>query len=112
MKKRIRPVSRCKSKVSQRHGRVRPSVAPHVDSKNAALLDIGSEDAIAFELDPLQIEILEVMYQARIPEELVYAYLRTGLMVTEENYNYIAPEDRHAWQRAISEYDRLHKPIA
>ena len=55
-------------------------------------------------------DILEVMYQARIPEELVYAYLCTGLLVTEENYDYIGPKDRRAWQRAINEYDRLHKP--
>ena len=112
MKKRIRPVNRCKYRVPQRHGRVRPSVAPHGDSKDTALLDIGSEDAIAFELDPLQMEILEVMYQARIPEKLVYAYLRTGLLVTEENYDYIAPEERRAWQRAINEYERLPKPNA
>ena len=110
MKKRIRPANRCKYKGPQQHGRVRPSVAPHANSKDTALLDIGSEDAIAFELDPLQMEILEVMYQARIPEELVYAYLCTGLLVTEENYDLIAPKDRRAWQRAINEYDRLHKP--
>lgn len=110
MKKRIRPLNRCKYKGRQKHGGVRPSVAPHADSKDTALLAIGSEDAIAFELDPLQMDILEVMYQARIPEELVYAYLCTGLLVTEENYDYIAPEDRRAWQRAINEYDRLHMP--
>ena len=109
MIKRIRLVSKCKYKVPQQHGRVPPSGAAHADSKDTALLDIGSEDAIAFELDPLQVEILEVMYRARIPEELVYAYLRTGLLVTEENYDYIAPEGRRAWQCAINEYDRLHK---
>jgi hypothetical protein len=109
MKKRIRPVSKCKYKAPQQHGRVRPSVATDADSKDTALLDIGSEEAMAFDLDPLQMEILELMYQARIPEELVYAYLRTGLLVTEENYDYVAPEDRHAWLRAINEYDRLHK---
>ncbi len=112
MKKRIRPVSKGKYKVPQQHDRVPLSVEAHADSKDTALLDIGSEDAIAFELDPLQMEILEVMYQARIPEELVYAYLRTGLLVTEENYDHIAPEDRRAWQGAINEYDRLHKPNA
>src|SRR5258708_27243575 len=111
MKKRIRPVNKSKYRVPERRGRDRPYVAPH-GGKDTALLDIGTGDAIAFELDPLQMEILEVMYQARIPEELVYAYLRTGLLVTEENYYYIAPEDRRAWQRAINEYDRLHKPSA
>jgi hypothetical protein len=46
--------NRCKYRVPQPYGRVRPCGAPHADSKDTALFDIGSEDAIAFELDPLQ----------------------------------------------------------
>src|SRR5260370_16864145 len=101
MKKRIRPVSKGKYKVPQQHDRVPLSVEAHADSKDTALLDIGSEDAIAFELDPLQMEILEVMYQARIPEELVDPYLRTRLLVPKENYNHIAPHHTSPCQGSI-----------
>jgi len=44
------------------------------------------------------------MRKARIPAELIYAYLRTGLIVTEERYEHLSPEDRYAWDRAIAEY--------
>ena len=54
MKKRIRPVSKYKYKVPRQHGRVPPSGAAHADSKDTALLDIGSEDAIVFEQDPFR----------------------------------------------------------
>ena len=61
-------------------------------------------DGIPLELDSLQREIVTLMRRARIPPELIYAYLRTGLIVAEENYEHLSSEDRHDWDRAIMEY--------
>jgi hypothetical protein len=57
-------------------------------------------------VDDLQQEILALMRKAKIRAELIYAYLRTGLLVTEENYEHLPPKDRRDWDRAIVEYRR------
>jgi hypothetical protein len=76
--------------------------------------DAGPEDQVFFdalstipdqlEVDWLQIEFVRLMRKARIPAELIYAYLRTGLIVTEERYEHLSREDRYAWDSAIVEY--------
>lgn len=58
------------------------------------LFDPRSGNPGMLEVDDLQREMLTVMQKAKIREELIYAYLRTGLIVTEENYKSLAPEDR------------------
>ncbi|HEU4961024.1 MAG TPA: hypothetical protein VFT56_11500 [Sphingomonas sp.] len=42
---------------------------------------------------------------AGIPGHLLYAYRQTdGLMLTEENYELATPDDRAAWEMAVTEY--------
>jgi hypothetical protein len=43
---------------------------------------------------------------SRISPELIYAYCRTGVIATDQNYGLLSPEDRDAWERAIAEYFR------
>jgi len=62
--------------------------------------------ARALDLDELERDMIRVMYRARIAPELMYAYLRTGLMVTQENQQYLSAKDRDDWNRAIVEYAR------
>lgn len=55
------------------------------------------------DLNEMQHEILAVMRQARIRPELLHAYLRTGLMMTEENLKLLSEKDLEAWNAAITE---------
>jgi hypothetical protein len=64
------------------------------------------ETPLTLEVDSLQLEFATQMRKAYIRDELIYAYLRTGVIVTEENYDYLTPEDRRAWDRAFEEYAR------
>jgi len=48
--------------------------------------------------------ILTVMRQARTRPKLIYAHLRTGLIVIEDNLTLLSDEDRDAWNGAIAEY--------
>jgi hypothetical protein len=57
-------------------------------------------------VDELQRDILILMHRARIPPDLIYAYLRTGLIVTQDNQEYISAGDRDAWNRAIAEFSQ------
>jgi len=56
------------------------------------------------ERDALKVEMVALMRKARIRGELIYAYLRTGLMVTEENHQHLSPKDLRSWEQALSEY--------
>jgi hypothetical protein len=67
--------------------------------------DAHSDDPLMFEVDSLQLEIAALMCEAHIRDELIYGYLRTGLIVTEENYDLLTPEDQRAWDNAIEEYE-------
>ena len=66
----------------------------------------GADLAFALDLDELQRDIVAAMYRARIAHELIYAYLRTGVIVTEDNQKYLSAEDLDAWNRALFEYSR------
>jgi hypothetical protein len=56
-------------------------------------------------------EVVEVMCEAGIRPELIHAYIRTGLIVAQENRKYLSKEDRMAWDRAILEYfERIETP--
>ena len=60
------------------------------------LFDFHLEKPLTLEVDSLQLEFVILMRKADIRDELIYAYLRTGLIVTE-NYDYLTTEDRRAW---------------
>jgi hypothetical protein len=78
--------------------------------------DPGPEDPVFFDpesptpapipLETLQREIVEVMTKARVSPEFIYAYCRTGLILTQENYWLLSPKDRAAWDLAVLEYYR------
>jgi hypothetical protein len=48
------------------------------------------------------------MRQVGIPPALIYAYEKTGLMVTETNQHLIPDVDLAAWEAAIEEYYAAH----
>lgn len=92
------------------HPAWRPSDAGHnefeqeMKAARVGLPDIHSDDPLMFEVDSIQLEIVALMRKAHIRDELIYAYLRTGLIVTDENYDLLTREDQRAWDRAIEEY--------
>jgi hypothetical protein len=51
-----------------------------------------------------QRQVREVSKEAGIPKAIVYATGKTGLWVSEENYEHLAPMDRRDWDEAIEEY--------
>jgi len=80
--------------------------------------DPGPTDPIFFDPDKDQPEpydqakfhrqVLDVMKAADLPGHLVYAWEKTGLMVTEDNRVLLSKKDLREWDEAIEEYWRLH----
>ncbi len=51
---------------------------------------------------------IEAMRAAGIRPALVYAYERTGLIVTHENRHLMSAADLDEWEDSIAEYEELH----
>ena len=52
-------------------------------------------------------EMVNAMKAAGIRPSLIFAWSKTGLLVTEQNRHLIPAEDLAEWQAAIEEYGRL-----
>jgi uncharacterized protein (TIGR02391 family) len=50
----------------------------------------------------------ELLEKANISKRFIYAYIKTrGLLVTEENQEFVSPKDMREWVRAVRQYDEL-----
>ncbi len=50
---------------------------------------------------------IEAMVKAGIDPSYIYAFKKTGLLVTTENWDKLLPEDQAEWMAAISEAENL-----
>jgi hypothetical protein len=69
--------------------------------------DPSPSDSPFFDLPPLEHTehfLVEAMKQAGIDPAVIYAFEKTGLLVTERNQHLISDEDRAAWEAAVLEY--------
>jgi len=51
-------------------------------------------------------QMVEAMRNAGIDEGYIYAYRKTGLLITEENVHLMTPKELEAFEEAIREYER------
>jgi len=49
-------------------------------------------------------DMLAAMRAAGIPLQLIYAYDRTGFLLSQEGYKSLSPEDKAEYDAAIAEY--------
>ncbi len=103
-----RQLQRCRRQVG---GMSQPLGAPPKDDRAAICSPPGNVPVI-LEVSTLQLDIAALMRQVRIPEVLIFAYLRTGLLVTDDNWANLGPDDQGAWKRAIDEYYYLESQTA
>jgi len=52
-------------------------------------------------------EMVSAMQAAGVPPSLIYAWNKTGLLVTEQNRHLIPESDLREWQAAMEEYRQL-----
>lgn len=71
----------------------------------------GPGDNLFFDMPPLEhVEhiMVEGMKQAGLDPAVIYAFEKTGLLVTEANEHLIADKDRAEWEAAVLEYRAKH----
>jgi len=61
------------------------------------------------EVAKVRASTVEAMRAAGIRPALMYAYERTGLIVTKENRSLMSAADLDEWEDAIAEYDETHR---
>jgi len=60
-------------------------------------------------VSPEGLDIIEIMQKANIPPELIYAYQRTGLIVTEQNKRFLPDIELQEFYNAVDEYIKKYK---
>ncbi len=48
--------------------------------------------------------ITDLMYESDIPEFIIYAYMKTGRIVTPNNQHLLSQADLEEWNNAIDEF--------
>ncbi|OWK45527.1 SEC-C metal-binding domain-containing protein [Fimbriiglobus ruber] len=72
----------------------------------------GPDDEIFFDMPhPEHVEHMTVdaMKEAGIDPAIIFAYEKTGRLVTESNQNFLSDADLDEWQAAIEEYEAKHR---
>jgi len=52
---------------------------------------------------------IEAMVKAGIDPSYIYAFKKTGLLVTTDNWDKLSPEDQEAWEAAINESEKVRE---
>ena len=68
----------------------------------------GPDDQVFFDMPPLEHiehQTVEAMKKAGINPAFIYAYEKTGRIVTEQNQHLLSDSDLDEWQAAIEEYE-------
>ena len=71
----------------------------------------GPGDNLFFDMPPLEHSehfMVEAMKQAGLDPAVIYAFEKTGLLVTEANEHLISDVDRAEWEAAVLEYRAKH----
>jgi len=71
----------------------------------------GPGDRLFFDAPPqehVEAAIVEGMKKAGIHPAVIYAFEKTGLLVSEENRHLIPDADLATWDAAVEEYKRAH----
>ncbi|HUW65585.1 MAG TPA: SEC-C metal-binding domain-containing protein [Spirochaetia bacterium] len=72
----------------------------------------GPNDPVFFDLvgkeEEMSNQVAEYMTRSGIDPAMIYAYRKTGLMVTEMNIDKMSDVKLKEWQDAIDEYSEIH----
>ncbi|KAB2919904.1 MAG: hypothetical protein F9K29_03305 [Hyphomicrobiaceae bacterium] len=71
--------------------------------------DPSVDDPTSLDPDTVNAEVLAALRKAGAPPQVIFAYRRTGLLVTESTKALISPDRLAEWDSAIDEYFRLER---
>jgi hypothetical protein len=107
--RKLRLTSEMQDAVQQQFQAFRKKFGRDPGADDPVFFDHDSAAPLPMPLETLRCEFVAVMTKARVPPAFIYAYCRTGLIVTDENHCLLSPTDRAAWDLAIEEYYGAHR---
>lgn len=66
--------------------------------------DPDSDTPVPFNEAHFTSGMVDLMRKAGIPDELIYAFSKTGMLLTDQNMNQFSQDDIDEWTAAIEEY--------
>ncbi len=116
--------SKKKRKKGKRAGQLSPEVVKTLEKQKETFRrkfgrEPGPEDPLFFDpnadtpqpldMDEMTALVVEAMAKAGVEPTRIYAYRKTGLIVTEENLHLLSEQDLAEWEAAIQEYEEMIK---
>jgi hypothetical protein len=71
--------------------------------------DPDADTPVPFDVKQVSDEIIEAMASVGVDPAIIYAFHRTGFLVTEDNLDFLSPDELAEWQAAIEEYNEKVK---
>jgi hypothetical protein len=82
-------------------------VIDHVAAKHCPLSGRITSASTAVLDDEYDAAVTKAMEQASVAPEVIYAFRKTGRIITEENAKFVPAAALEAWHQAIAEYEAL-----
>jgi hypothetical protein len=60
----------------------------------------------SFQLEPMEADIVKAMNEAKIHPRLIYAFEKTGRLLSAATLKQLSKADQAEWHAALAEYDR------
>ena len=70
------------------------------------LFDPDADEPVPLSDEKYEGMMMEAMVEVGISQAMIFAFKRTGRIVTERNKHLLTPEELREWNDAINEYDR------
>lgn len=79
-----------------------------MDNLNSYIFFPEEKDRKKAERDAKTI-VAQILEKVGMSEEFIYAFNKTGLLVSTENWHRLPKEYKNKWRAAICEYQRSHR---
>jgi len=70
------------------------------------LFDPDAEEPVPLSDEKYERMVIEAMVEVGISQAMIFAFKRTGRIVTESNKHLLTPEELREWNDAVAEYRR------
>lgn len=72
------------------------------------LFDPSANEPTHMVAEVLEHKMLEMMHKANVRPEIIYAFQKTGRLVTEENHKKLSKAELKEWGDAVDEWRKQH----
>lgn len=106
--RRVRMSKQMREMLEEQKQRFRQKFGRDPRPEDPVIWDEDADEPTPASVDDIHQEILAALIKAGSPPEFVYAFDKTGRLVTETNMHLLTPEEYQEWVDAVEEFRRLN----